>query len=145
MKTLPINADDLLTALRERSPQISSWLDRETGEIYQISALFADEEAEDDPVFAAAMRETPQRFLQLPVLPAAVGFQAMRAFADEMSDPVLQAALQQALGRQRAFFHFQDVLATAPDALARWQPQIRQQMLAWADRWLSEHGLQRRS
>jgi hypothetical protein len=144
VQILTINTDDLLTALRERNPQVSSWLDRETGEIYQISALFADDETEDDPAFAEAMQATPARFLRLPTLPAAVGFATVRAFVATVSEPGLRAALEQALSRQRAFFHFQDVLATAPSEQLRWQQQNRQTMLAWVDNWLQQNGVARR-
>lgn len=143
MPTLSINADDLLTALRERSPQISSWLDRETGDIYQISSLFADDEVEADPQFTDAMIATPDRYLRLPVLPAGIGFQAMREFADQIPDVDLQAALVAALARQRAFFHFQDVLATAPSVVLQWQQHVRVLMLRWADDWLQQHGIVR--
>lgn len=142
---LPINADDLLIALRERNPQVESWLDRDTGEIYQISALFADDEAEDDPAFARVMQQSPERFLRLPVSPPALGFQAMRAFAETVAEPALQSSLRAALARQRAFFHFQDVLATAPAEAVRWQHHIRVLLLRWADGWLQQQGIVRQS
>ena len=144
MHTLPINTEDLLTALRERNPQVESWLDRETGDIYQVSALFGDDEVEEDPRFADAMQQTPERFLRLPVLPAAVGFAAMRDFVISVSDVAVRHALEQALVRQRAFFHFQDVLATAPAEYARWQLWNRQCILTWADGWLKQQGVSRR-
>ena len=143
MRSLPINADDLLAALRERSPQVESWLDRDTGEIYQTSALFADDEVEDDPAFASAMQHTPARFLRLPTLPAAVGFAVMREFHASVTEPILHSALTAALQRQRAFFHFQDVLTTVPTELGRWQQLNHARMLAWVDNWLAERGLKR--
>lgn len=141
MTTLPIDSDDLLASLRERNPQVESWLDRETGEIYQTSALFADDEVEEDPAFVSAMQQTPARFLRLPTLPAAIGFAVMREFHASVTDPVLHSALTAALQRQRAFFHFQDVLATVPAEQARWQQLKHTRMLAWADSWLAEQGL----
>ncbi len=143
MLTLPINTEDLLAALRERSPQVESWLDRETGDIYQISTLFGDDEVEDDPAFVQAMQQTPSRFLRLPTLPAAIGFAAMREFHASVTEPALHTALAAALQRQRAFFHFQDVLTAAPEALARWQAFNRQQQLAWIDQWLTAQGIHR--
>ena len=135
MRCLSINADDLLAALRERSPQVESWLDRDTGEIYQTSALFAEDEVEDDPAFVSAMQHTPARFLRLPQTPAALGFQTMQRFS-EQTEPALQARLQAALQRQRAFFHFQDVLRSMPDVDARWQVFSRDATLGWAQEWL---------
>ena len=135
MRCLSINADDLLAALRERSPQVESWLDRDTGEIYQTSALFAEDEVEDDPAFVSAMQHTPARFLRLPQTPAALGFQTMQRFS-EQTEPALQARLQAALQRQRAFFHFQDVLRSVPDVDARWQVFSRDATLSWAEQWL---------
>lgn len=137
MPTLSINADDLLAALRERSPQVESWLDCETGEIYQTSALFADDDVEDDPAFVSAMQQTPARFLRLPSTPAALGFQTMQAFCAQ-TEPALRVSLQAALQRQRAFFHFQDVLRSQPAVDARWQAFSRDATLAWAQAWLRE-------
>ena len=131
-----INPDDLLTALRERNPQISSWLDRETGDIYQISAQFSDDEVEDDAGFAAAMQQTPQRFLRLPMLPAAVGFAAMQDFVAKVENTEAKAELLRALSRQRAFFHFQDVMVSWPLLQVQWQTLNRAKMLAWASQWL---------
>lgn len=141
MLALSINADDLLAALRERNPLVESWLDRETGDIYQISALFGDDEVEDDPAFAHAMQHTPHRFLRLPVVPASLSFQAMLAFADTVEDQALRERLGAALKRQRAFFHFQDCLASVPAQHARWQQSIRHQMLNWAEQWLRAGGI----
>lgn len=140
---LSINADDLLIALRERNPQVESWLDRVTGEIYQISALFADDEAEDDPAFARMMLQSPERFLRLPVSPPALAFQAMQAFVETVAESALQSSLRAALARQRAFFHFQDVLTTSPAEAARWQHHIRVLLLQWADGWLQQQGVVR--
>ena len=137
MLALSINADDLLAALRERNPQVESWLDRETGDIYQTSALFADDDVEDDPAFVNAMQQTPARFLRLPQTPAALGFQTMQRFC-EQTEPVMHAHLQAALQRQRAFFHFQDVLRSQPAIDARWQAFSRDATLAWAREWLRE-------
>ncbi len=144
MITLPINTEDLVTALRERNPQVESWLDRDTGDIYQVSALFAEDEVEDDPSLTDAMQQTPERFLRLPVVPAAVGFAAMRDFVAGVSDVTVRHALEQALVRQRAFFHFQDVLVTVPIEYARWQLWNRRCILAWADGWLMQQGVSRR-
>lgn len=141
MQSLVINADDLLTALRERSPQISSWLDRETGDIYQISALFGDDEVEDDPAFAEAMQRTPARFVRLPTYPASLGFAAMRAFVASLADGHAQAVLTAALARQRAFFHFRDALSHWPALEQQWTQQNRTLMLAWADGWLRTQGI----
>lgn len=144
MQSLRIDLDDLLAALRERNPQVESWLDRATGDIYQLSALFGDDEVEDDPAFVAAMTQTPTRFLRLPNVPAAVGFAAMREFHASVTDAALHAALASALQRQRAFFHFQDVLAAVSVEQARWQQWNRQCTLNWADDWLRQQGLRRR-
>ena len=143
MLTLPINTEDLLAALRERSPQVESWLDRETGDIYQISTLFGDDEVEDDPAFVQAMQQTPSRFLRLPTLPAAIAYSAMREFHASVTEPTLHQALAAALQRQRAFFHFQDVLATLPTEQRRWQELNRDRILGWADAWLAGHDLSR--
>lgn len=145
MQTLRINADDLLTALRERNPQVESWLDRQTGDIYQISAQFDDDEVQDDPAFHQAMAVTPERWLRLPRLSGDIGFQSMRAFACSVDEPGLQTALKAALGRQRAFAQFRDVLASAPALVPVWEQQLRQRALAWADAWLAEHGIARQA
>ncbi|NQD36535.1 hypothetical protein HPT27_05825 [Permianibacter sp. IMCC34836] len=143
MQTLSINADDLLTALRERNPQVESWLDRQTGDIYQVSAQFDDDEVQEDPAFHAAMTTTPERWLRLPRLSGDIGFQAMRAFACNVAEPGLQMALKAALGRQRAFFHFRDVLASTPALVPVWEQQLRERALAWADAWLAAQGIVR--
>jgi len=143
MHALSIDPNDLLTALRERNPRIESWLDCETGDIYQISAVFDDDEVEEDAAFHHAMSVTPARYLRLPLLSGNIGFQAMRAFACSVDDAGLQTALKAALGRQRAFFHFRDVLATAPELVRVWEQQLQLRALAWADEWLARHGIVR--
>lgn len=143
LRIIPINQDDLLAALRERNPRVESWLDCESGDIYQISATFDDDEVEDDSAFHQAMLVTPERYLRLPLLSGNIGFQAMRAFACSVDDANLESALKAALMRQRAFIHFRDVLATAPELVPVWEQQLQLRALAWADEWLARHGIVR--
>ena len=115
-RRLPIDWDELETALTWRFEEGGHYLDLETGEIIAWTGRDDDVTSEDDIDGGLA----DGRLLEITPLESSVEYGWMSEFAESVSDPVLAQLIEVALHGKGAFRRFKDVLAGNPAERQRW-------------------------
>jgi hypothetical protein len=136
---VPIDLDEVSTALDDGSWEHTYFLDTETGEVLLVSELWDPDGAQQQ--LAAVEQAPPERYRELPRADSRQGYRDMEAFIATVADERVQELLGVAIQGQGAFRRFKDVLARSPAEQARWFAFRATRLEARARAWLAEEGL----
>jgi hypothetical protein len=136
---LRIIAGDLLMALNDNDPEVTHYLDRETGDVIPI---FGDMFGPDDPEYIDEedLMENPRYAVVEPV-PSHDAFRWMEQFASTIEDDTLRVELYEALERRRPFRGFKDVLLSYPTERKAWFAYHENRLVEEAHAWLRSEGI----
>jgi len=160
MKRLPIDLDDLVTAMRTHLDESMHYLDTETGKIELVDHDLVsrlqdagdDEDAESDfdipdweqallPVARAIAAEDP-RYVALPEPDPHADYKLMSRFAARVEDPHARQRLEDALDGRGAFGRFRRVLGDYPALRDQWHALQDEATREEALEWLAELGIE---
>ena len=113
MATTVVDWAGLEAAFENHSPEVRSYLDRETGEVITI---IGDDEGER----GGDVRVHPERYLQVEPIPSREQYRIMERFIASVPVPALAARLSDAIVGKGAFRRFKDGIAQHPDERKRW-------------------------
>ena len=149
LRALPIDLDDLTSAL-EGDPNLTGGrIDLRTGDVHLVSPLFGgDDDIDPDEGSTEAVigdgdatGEAEERWLRFDSLGSRAGFDDMRDFLATVPDERLAGRLERALGGRGPFRRFKDALADSPAELARFHRFTDDRRLGRARAWLAENAL----
>ncbi|MBN2361839.1 MAG: hypothetical protein JXR83_20480 [Deltaproteobacteria bacterium] len=113
MATIAVDWAGLEAAFENHSPEVRSFLDRETGEVITI---IGDDEGER----GGDVRVHPERYLQVEPIPSREQYRIMERFIATVPFPTLAERLSDAIVGKGAFRRFKDCIAQHPDERKRW-------------------------
>jgi len=123
----------LFWAMESQGGDVGWYLDKETGEILQVSDdLLGDDEDE----MRDKIEENPDRYLFIEPTPSDEGFKIMEDFIDSVPDPEAGDALAKALSRRSPFRNFKDALCEFPEIRESWFKFHNEALLERAKDWL---------
>ena len=136
---LRIDEDDLIDALSDHNPDVSWYLNQQSGEVIPVfrDMFFpGDEEYIDEE----ALSEDP-RYLLVEPLSSRDGYRWMEKFSAQVDDADLRRRLERALDRPRPFRGFKDVLYDYPAERDQWFEYERLRQREAAQEWLTFNGI----
>jgi len=141
MRTLTIDLEELQMAFSNAMPELTYYLDTETGEVLidtpdlPLDVLPAADASSDERTAFKA------RYLEVPSADSRRGYADMEEFINTVEDESLRGRLEVSIQGKGAFRRFKDVLRGTPER-DRWHEfrdaRLRQRVLAWLD----EQGIQ---
>ena len=133
----PVSVDigDLSLALG--SHDVEYYLDLQTGDVFP----WFDDSSEDDEEIAAALKETPGRFVMIDPIPSGEAYRWMETFATDQADGEVREALLDALDGPKPFRSFKDALLDYPRVREDWFEAEEQRHLEYARFWLESEGV----
>ncbi len=163
MRQLPIDLDDLITAMQTHLDEANHYLDTQTGKIELVEAdlvnrLLEEEEEEEEegeeddldlpdwekellPIARAIAADDP-RYVALPEPNPHEDYRLMERFTAGVKDPHARQRLEDALNGRGAFSRFRRVLGDYPELRDQWHAAqdaaTREEALAW----LAELGIE---
>jgi hypothetical protein len=135
--TAAVNVDSGELSLALTSHDLEYRLDLQTGDVFP----WFDDMLEDDEELAAALEETPDRFVRVEPVSSHESFRWMEDFAASQKDDAVREALLDALDRPRPFRRFKDALADFPEVREAWFRAHEERVLAYARTWIESEGL----
>jgi hypothetical protein len=160
MRSLPIDLDELATAMDQRDRDTNDWyLDTQTGQVLLVMQEFMDEdddeeeELEDDddlPEWQQEAREEARkvrddaadRFAWITQNDSSDSFRLMEEFIESVRDDRAKDLLSRAIDGKGAFRRFKDTLSQFPKIREQWFAFENQQQRECAAEWLESIGLQ---
>ena len=134
MAKIKVDLDMLFWAMESQSGEIDYYMDKQTGEILQVSSeLFGDDEDE----IRDEVEENPDRYIFIEPLLSNESFKIMEDFIDSVSDAEAADALYKALSRRSPFRNFKDTLCEFPEIRQDWFKFHNEALLERAKDWLS--------
>ncbi len=137
-RRLPIDWNELETALTWRSDEGGQYLDLGTGEI--IAWMGPDDDVMSEEDVDSGLIEG--RLLDIEPLESSVEYGWMAEFAGSVTDPALAQLLEVALNGRGAFRRFKDVLAGYPAERERWFAFHGERVREAAQEWLNRNGIE---
>jgi len=134
-----IDRRDLARAIEDPARDREHVLDRESNDIITLSATNMSLTELYD--FKTRMEKQPDRYLRIPKVPPAEGYQDMEDFIKTLKDPKLRLRLAQALAGRNAFREFRDMLESYPREEERWEAFKDERRQVRIDDWLKINGL----
>lgn len=114
------------------------WLDLTTGDV--VRWMGTDDELVSSDDIDAGLAEG--RLVSIEPVSSDLSYDWMAEFADSVARASLQRELRAALGRNRPFRHFKDVLADHPVEREQWFAFETDRVRAHARAWLEENGIE---
>jgi hypothetical protein len=170
MKQLTIDWLELELAFDNSSYEAHYYLDKETGEIYQVTdetrreleSVYEEYDDADDLDLRAVlaemdmqdwMRETlliadlvethyGSRIIEIPAVDGRDAYEVMEAFIDTVSDPRIADLLARAIDGRGAFRRFKDTLLEFPQERERWFAFEQADTFARIREWLEEEEIE---
>ena len=139
MTALTIRADELITAFEDQSPEMQHYFDRETGEVLTV---FLEKVEEMDFEEEERLEGDPCRYLRIEPVPSRTGFEIISDFVDTLPEGRIQRELDQALGKNRPFRRFKDVLRNYPEVEDDWYRFHEKAYMKIIKEWLDDHGVE---
>ena len=139
MAQLSVDTEGLIMALDDHSYDLNHFLDRETGEIVQVShgaVLGDDKELEE------AWETDPERFEAIDPLPSSTAYEVMANFTETQAPARARLMLMEALEGRHPFRAFKDALFNFPDLRQQWFQHRDAVYKQLAAEWLLEHDIE---
>jgi hypothetical protein len=114
-KTIKVKWDYVETAFERNSPDLQSYIDRDTGDVLVV----VDGMPEDDES-RRRISETPERFIRIEPASSREQYRWMERFVASVQDAELRERLLLAIDGKGAFRRFKDVLLSYPVERERW-------------------------
>jgi hypothetical protein len=136
-RVIPINWDDLETAVERNSPDAESFLELATGQV--ISIVVGEPEA---PALKRKVAANIDGFLRIDPASSREQYRWMERFVSSVADEPLRDRLIISIDGKGAFRRFKDVLIAYPAERERWFT-YRADLLHWhIHNWLREHDVE---
>jgi len=135
MRSVEIVWDELIEAFENPDPEITYFLDRETGEVFSVPADY------DDEAFWEEMAASDERYLEIPSFDYAQERQMVHGFIQGITNPSLKAMLARAFAGQSAYGRLNEILSFYPEELERFEAVREAVITGRAGHWLEEHDL----
>jgi hypothetical protein len=115
MKTIKVKWDYVETAFERNSPDLQSYIDRETGDVLVIvEGLAEDDEAR------RKVASRPERYVRIEPASSREQYRWMERFVSSVPDDQLRERLLLSIDGKGAFRRFKDVLLSFPVERERW-------------------------
>ncbi len=137
MKPVDVNWTDLETAFERNSPEMSSFLNLETGEVLML----VEGNADDDSRRNSALME-PDVFVAIDPASSREQYRWMERFVASVEDETLRERLIIAIDGKGAFRRFKDVLLHYPGERERWFSYRADLLHAFINEWLERKGIE---
>ena len=115
MRSIKVNWAYVETAFERNSPDLHSYIDRDTGEVLVV----VDGLAEDEDTRGRIAGE-PDRYVKIDPASSREQYRWMERFVASVEDPQLRERLLIAIDGKGAFRRFKDVLLSFPQERERW-------------------------
>jgi hypothetical protein len=158
MKQLPVDLDELITAMQAHFDEATHYLDTETGKLELIDETLVREledetEGEEDDLgspdwekellpIARAIAAGDKRYVRLPEPDPHEDYRLMSRFAAGVQDPHARQRLEDALDGRGAFRRFRRVLGDHPELRDQWHAAHDAATREQALEWLAELGIE---
>ncbi len=133
MKSVPVNWKELEAAFERNAPNMSSYLDLETGDIL----VFVDGVLEDEQQRAVIVNDE-ERYIRVDPASSREQYCWMEHFVASIDDETLQERLVIAIDGKGAFRRFKDVLLHYPHERERWFNYRADKLHAYINEWIEE-------
>ena len=137
MKPVPVVWSVLEAAFERNAPNVSSYLDLETGEVLVFDGMSAEDQ--EQRAMVAASRD---RYLLIDPASSREQYRWMEQFVASIDDESLQERLVIAIDGKGAFRRFKDVLLHYPEERERWFSYRSNRLHAYMNEWLAEKGIE---
>lgn len=137
MTALDVNWTDLETAFERNSPEMSSYLDLETGAVLML----AEGTPEDDRLRNQVLMN-PDAFLLIDPASSREQYRWMERFVSSVEDETLRERLIIAIDGKGAFRRFKDVLLHYPGERERWFTYRSDLLHAFINEWIAANGIE---
>ena len=135
MRNLEIVWEDLMQAFENMDPDLTYFLDRETGEIFSVPTDY-----DDDP-FWEEVESQDERFLEIPCFDYSDERQLVHSFIQGVANDGLKAMLVRAFVGRQSHGKLNEILSFYPEELERFQAVREELLTGRAGHWLEEHDI----
>ncbi|UFS71611.1 UPF0158 family protein [Geomonas sp. RF6] len=135
MRSVEIVWDELMEAFENPDPELTYFLDRETGEVFSVPADY------DDETFWEEMAAADERYLEIPAFDYAQERQMVHGFIQGVSNAALKAMLVRAFVGKSAYGRLSEILSFYPEEQERFEAVREQVITGRAGEWLEEHDI----
>jgi uncharacterized protein UPF0158 len=135
MRNLEIVWEDLMQAFENTDPELTYFLDRETGEVFSVPSDY-----DDDP-FWEEVESQEERFLEIPCFDYSQERQLVHRFIQGIANDGLKAMLVKAFVGKQSYGRLNEILSFYPDELERFQAFREELLTGRAGQWLEEHDI----
>jgi hypothetical protein len=140
-KKVNITLDDVIESLELGCPEITQYLNTETGGIAMIGEYTDSFDEDGEPLDDDELDKfSDEKYIALPIVHSNEGFRDMEAFIETVKDSRLRNRLENALSQKRPFRRFKDVLTGFE--LERWYKFQAARNRERALEWLEENNLE---
>lgn len=115
MEKIKVNWQDVEIAFERNVHELSSYIDKQTGDVHFVMADEPDSEA-----LARQIEDEPDRYVEIEPASSKAQYSWMEQFVATLEDDYLKQRLQVAIDGKGAFRRFKDVLLAFPVARERW-------------------------
>lgn len=137
MTTIKVKWDYVETAFERNSPDLQSYIDRDSGDVVVI----VDGQPEDDES-RRKVAATPERYVRIEPASSREQYRWMERFVSSVADDELRELLLLAIDGKGAFRRFKDVLLSYPVERERWF-NYRSNLLHYhINQWFESKGLE---
>lgn len=137
MKAVDVNWTDLETAFERNSPEMSSYLNLETGEVLMLVEGNVEDEASRNRALSQ-----PDVYVLIDPASSREQYRWMERFVASVEDETLRERLIIAIDGKGAFRRFKDVLLHYPGERERWFSYRSDLLHAFINEWLAEKGIE---
>ncbi len=136
MKSIKVNWAYVETAFERNSPDLHSYIDRDTGDVLVV----VDGQAEDEEN-RRRIAETPERYVRIDPASSREQYRWMEQFVASLEEQQLMERLLVAIDGKGAFRRFKDVLLSYPQERERWFNYRAALLHHHINQWFSSKGL----
>lgn len=137
MSDIKVNWTFVETAFERNSPDLNSYIDRETGDVLVVVAGMPEDEDNRRRIAAA-----PERYVRIDPASSREQYRWMERFVASVDDPQLRERLLVAIDGKGAFRRFKDVLLSYPQERERWFNYRATLLHHHINQWFETKGLQ---
>jgi len=135
MRNLEIVWEELMQAFENTDPELTYFLDRETGEVFSVPTDY-----DDDP-FWDEVESQEERFLEIPCFDYSQERQLVHRFIQGIANDGLKAMLVKAFVGKQSHGRLNEILSFYPEEFERFQAVREELLTGKAGQWLEEHDI----